>query len=87
VTDYDAPLPSHIHLGPYRVAVRLVLPATITRTLRRQKADGEAAGCWDPGRTAIYIDRTVSRKRQWEVYWHEERHASADLEARQKGGL
>lgn len=83
----QTPLPSRALLGPYRVEVRLVLPATIARLLRRRHEDGEAAGCWDPGRVAIYIDRTLSRPRQWEVYWHEIAHAVADLAARQKGGL
>jgi hypothetical protein len=79
------PLPKFAMLGPYKIVVHLVQDRTIARYLKCEV--GAAAGFFDPQKGRIYIDRALTEKRKWAVYWHEITHALKDCEAIFNGGL
>lgn len=79
------PLPRMIVAGPFRVPVSLITPQTLARY--SQTNVGDCAGLWCPEKSRVYIDKTISLKRQWEVYWHEFQHAVHDLHTIFFGGL
>jgi len=46
-----------------------------------------SAGCWVTEDVAIYIDNTLTLKRQWETYFHELQHAVHDIAELNRGGI
>lgn len=80
-------LPKSINLGRgYVVRVFLVTPAQILDMLDGEEKDA-VAGFWDDEEFAIYVDSTVSRRRQWEIYFHELQHAVHDVSELNRGGI
>lgn len=79
------PIPRSILAGPFRLRVSLIQPRTLARYAG--VSVGDVAGLWCPEKQAVYIDQTISLKRQWEVYWHELQHAVHDLHTIFFGGL
>lgn len=79
------PIPRVIVAGPFRVAVSLISPRTLARYAGVNV--GDCAGLWCPEKSRVYIDKTLSLRRQWDVYWHELTHAVHDLHTIFCGGL
>ena len=46
-----------------------------------------SAGAWIDTERTIYIDKSLSKQRQWEVYWHELMHAILDISTLDRGGI
>ena len=46
-----------------------------------------SAGAWVDTQRTIYIDKSLSKQRQWEVYWHELLHAVLDIGTLDRGGI
>ena len=46
-----------------------------------------SAGAWVDTERTIYIDKSLTKQRQWEVYWHELLHAVLDIGTLDRGGI
>ena len=46
-----------------------------------------SAGAWVDTDRTIYIDKSLTKQRQWEVYWHELLHAVLDIGTLDRGGI
>ena len=46
-----------------------------------------SAGAWVDTERTIYIDKSLTKQRQWEVYWHELLHAVLDIGMLDRGGI
>jgi len=80
-------LPKSIHLGRgYLVKIEIITPTQIAEILEIEEKDA-VAGFWDDDDWVIYIDGSVSRKRQWEAYFHELIHAVHDTAELNRGGI
>lgn len=72
-------IPRRIFLGRgYVVKVLLVSPAALVELCDDEVELGQLEGLWDDDAMTVYIDRTLSRARQWGAYWHEFDHALND---------
>lgn len=62
--------------GDHVIKIILVAPTTLAEI---SEADVALDGYWDDENETIYIDKKLSTKKRWNIYWHELRHAINDI--------
>lgn len=75
-------LPRRVHVGRgYVVQVRLIAHRALADVMGEldKPRDLRSPGGWDVEVMTIWLDRTVSKRIQWETYWHELGHAVHDV--------
>ena len=82
-------LPTRVHLGRgYVVQVVFQTPSEMKRDAFPDHDDYTIQGYWSGiDDMKIYIDSTASRKRQWQIYFHELIHAAHDIAEMNRGGI
>lgn len=83
-------LPKRKNLGKgYIIQIKLVTNTELMLILKEPKTDSikQYAGAWVDTDRIIYIDKNLTKAKQWEVYWHELLHAIHDIATLDKGGI
>jgi len=81
-------LPRSVNLGRgYLVKIRVMPMAELKHAAGIEDEEGAVDGAWEHETLTIYIDRGLSIKRRWEIYWHELLHAVNDILAEESDNL
>ena len=91
-------LPTRKNIGRgYTISIKLITPTELAHITNetdsknymglRPIARKSSAGAWIDTTRTIYIDKSLTKQKQWEVYWHEMLHAILDIGTLDRGGI
>lgn len=77
-------LPRVHWIGPFRISVIQLSPKKLAEVLDEEDEveEDRSAGGWIVEDMAIYIDKTLSTQRKFEIFCHEAAHAAIDFARR-----
>ena len=78
---------NRVVIGNNHVALWATASKNSSRNYMYKHIRRASAGAWVDTERTIYIDKSLTKQRQWEVYWHELLHAVLDIGTLDRGGI
>lgn len=77
-------VPTVVWIGPFRIRVVTLSPRQLAEVLDEEEEPSEdrSPGGWVSEDVTIYLDKTLSIQRRWEIFCHEVAHAAIDFARR-----